>query len=193
MKNINNIKKLLVILMMLFPLSGCIATAFVVGASAGGAIVYDKRSTKTMLVDQRIGESAHYYLNKSLEGRIYIQVASFDRIVLMVGTAETPAIRAQAYQIVLRVKGIRKIYNEVTIGKPLTLGQRTDDTWITTKVKSAMLLQRGLRSAQIKVITSNNIVYLMGLVNSQQGILAAGVARQISGVNAVVKVFEYSK
>ncbi|MCH9644082.1 MAG: BON domain-containing protein [Gammaproteobacteria bacterium] len=186
-------KKLLILLVMLFPLCGCVATAFVVGATAGGAIVYDKRSTKTMLADQRISEDAHYYLNQSLKGRIYIQVATFNRIVLMVGTAETPALRTQAYQIVSRIQNIRKIYNQVTIGKPLSLGQRTDDTWITTKVKSAMLLQKGLRSAQIKVVTSNNVVYLMGLVSPEQGLLAADVARQISGVNAVVKVFEYTK
>ena len=186
-------KKLIILLFMLLPLTGCVAAVFLVGATAGGAVVYDKRSTKTMIADRRITENAHYYLNKALQGKIYIQVASFNRTVLMVGDAETPELRAKAYDIVSRIEGVRKVYNEVTIGKPLTLSQRSDDTWITTKVKSAMLLQKGLHSSQLKVVTCNNIVYLMGLVSQPQGDLAAGVARRISGVSSVIKVFEYTQ
>ena len=187
-------KKLLAILCLILPLTGCIPAALVVGATAGGAIVYDKRSVSQIMLDRDISQTAQNVLNSDpmLKNRAHIGVATFNRVVLMVGEAETDALKQRAYQDVARVKKIRRIYNQVRIGKPAGFGRKTDDTWITTKVKTAMLTKRGLHSTQIKVVTEDGIVYLMGLVSHQQGALATATARRVAGVKKVVKVFEYS-
>ena len=71
--------------------------------------------------------------------------------------------------------------------------QRNNDAWLTTKTKTAMLAAKGLHSAQIKVVTENSVVYLMGLVNHQQANLATSVARRVSGVRKVIRVFQYER
>jgi osmotically-inducible protein OsmY len=184
-------KRALLLFCMLLPLSGCVAAAFLVGATAGGVILSDKRSTSTMVDDSKITATANDRLNQALKDHIYIEIATFNNVVLMVGDATTTQYRDQAYKIVSGIPGVKKVYNQVSIGKPYSFNQNTEDNWITTKVKSAMLAQSGLRSAQIKVVSSNNTVYLMGLVTHDQGDLAANVAREISGVKAVYKVLEY--
>ena len=69
--------------------------------------------------------------------------------------------------------------------------ERSNDSWLTSKVKSALLAQKGVPSDAIKVITENGIVYLMGIVSQDQGELAANTARRVDGVREVVKVFQY--
>src|SRR5262249_27678907 len=96
-----------------------------------------------------------------------------------------------AYNLVNNIPHIKRIYNEVVITQPTSNMVRSKDTWITTKVVTKMLAEKGLRSTQIKVVTENSVVYLMGLVTHSQGNLAAVVASQVSGVTQVVKLFEY--
>ena len=68
---------------------------------------------------------------------------------------------------------------------------RTNDSWITTKVKTAMLREKGLKSSHIKVVTEGATVYLRGRVSRDQADLATSVARRVGGVRMVVKIFEY--
>lgn len=187
-------KRMLAILVLMIPLAGCIPAAFVAGAAAGGAVIYDKRSMKTMLEDGKISNLAQSRINQDpqLKGRSHISVAAFDHIVLMVGQAQTPELKQRAYQIVASVPDIKRIYNEVQIEGSISYLQRSSDDWITTKVKSRMLATPGLNSTQIKVVTEAGVVYLMGEVSQSQGNLAADAARRVGGVVKVVKVFEYS-
>lgn len=191
---ITQLKKLIVILCICIPLSGCVASALVVGATAGGAIVYDKRGFKTMNQDRRSKELAQNLIDHSkvLNGRSHISVAVFNHIMLMIGQAQTAELRDYAYKLVSKVKHVQRVYNEVTISGAESLVERTNDTWLTTKIKTAMLAAKGLRSTQIKVVTESSTVYLMGLVSPKQGKLAADVARRVSGVRKVVKVFQYT-
>ncbi len=191
-------KKLIILLIMTIPLIGCVAAvpiALVAGATAGGAVIYDKRSFNTMSEDQNARSYAQRWLNSDpvLKGHSHISVAVFNNIALLVGQAQTPEIRARAYQIISRVKNIKRIYNEITIEGPTSTLQRTSDSWITTKVRTAMLTKSGLRSTNLKVITENGVVYLMGAVTRKQAALATDVARRVSGVTKVVKVFEYDQ
>lgn len=186
-------KKIIAILLLLIPLSGCIPAAVVAGATVGGAIVYDKRSFKTILQDRHSAQTAQNIINSDplLKKRTHISVAVFDHIALMVGQAQTPELRQRAYQLVKNVKHIQKVYNEVRIEGSISTLEATNDAWLTTKVKSAMLAAKGLHSTQIKVVTENAVVYLMGMVSHEQGALAANVVRRVNGVRKVVTVFQY--
>jgi osmotically-inducible protein OsmY len=191
-------KKLIILLIMTIPLLGCVAAvpvAIVAGATAGGAVIYDKRSFKTMSKDQNARNYAQSWLDSDplLKGHSHISISVFNHIALLVGQAQTPEIRDRAYQIVSRVKNIKRIYNEITITQPISALQRTNDTWITTKVKTAMLAKSGLHSTNLKVVTEDKVVYLMGFVSRKQAALASDTARRISGVTKVVKVFEYEQ
>jgi osmotically-inducible protein OsmY len=163
------------------------------GAVVATAIIYDQRSMKTMMQDREVVNKAQAVIKEDPElmGRSHISVTSFNHRVLLIGQVQTPELRARAYQLVYKLPYVKKVYNQLTISGATTDLARTDDAWLTTKVKTAMLMQPGLRSLQVKIITENGVVYLMGVVSRQQGDLAANVARRVHGVVKVVKVFEY--
>lgn len=189
-------KKTLLLLFMVLPLTGCMAAAAgVAGATIGGAILYDKRSVNTMHKDQEAIQTAQYQLDTDpmLRNHSHITVSVFNNVALLVGQADTAEIRDRAYQIVSRVKTVNKIYNEIFINAPISVSRRTQDAWLTTKIRTNMAAKSGLHSNDIKVITENGVVYLMGTVTRKQAALAIDVARRVSGIRKVVKVFEYEK
>ena len=190
-------KKVLFLILLIFPLVvGCVPAVLIAGAAGatfGGAVIYDQRSYQTMNQDHNARSLAQYRLSNDflLKGRSYISISVFNNVALLVGRAKTPEMRNRAYQIVSEIPNIRRIYNEINIGTPASTVRRAHDSWITTKVRTLMLGKSGLRSSNLKVITQNNIVYLMGIVTPKQAAMAADVARRISGVTKVIKVFEY--
>jgi len=122
----------------------------------------------------------------------YYGTITFNGIVLLVGQAPTPALHRRAYRITRSVRHVRRIFNQITLEHPTPPTTRTNDTWITTKVKAALLGKKGLHSTQIKVVTENGTVFLMGLTSMQQAKLAANTTRRVHGVIKVVKLFEYT-
>ncbi|HLB56112.1 MAG TPA: BON domain-containing protein [Coxiellaceae bacterium] len=184
-------QKIMGVIILITCLSGCIPAALVVGATAGGAIIYDKRSMKTIAQDQEAGEKAGALINASPELKgSHIAIATFDHILLLVGQTPTESQRDLAYQLVSNVKNVSRVYNEITVQPPTSSWQRTHDAWITTKIKTEMLTEQGLHSTQIKVVTEDGVVYLMGVLSPRQVNLATNIARRADGVKKVVKVFE---
>jgi osmotically-inducible protein OsmY len=180
--------------LILFLLSGCIPIIIAaVAATAGGAIIYDKRSSVVILQDQDISNKTLAYLNADpkLKGNARVSISTFNHVVLMVGQAQSAELRQRAYDDVSEIPGIKRIYNQVEVTPVLTAWNQSTDTWLTSKVKTAMMAKPGLSSSQIKVVTENKVVYLMGLVTPNQSRLATDVARNVSGVKKVVQVFEY--
>ncbi|OGT54936.1 MAG: hypothetical protein A3F17_01695 [Gammaproteobacteria bacterium RIFCSPHIGHO2_12_FULL_41_15] len=186
-------KKLALILLSTQLITGCVPVALVAGATAGGVAVYDRRSLREAFVDQEITRRCLYALRntKALQGHAHFSITSDNQIVLLVGQAQTPDLKALAKQVISDVPNIKKIYNEIQVAGANSLMSRTNDSWITTKVKTAMLREKGLKSSHIKVVTEGATVYLMGRVSRDQADLATSVARRVGGVRMVVKIFEY--
>ena len=185
-------QKIILTLLITIGLSSCVTAALVIGATVGGSVVYEKRSMKTMVQDRDSAQAAANLIAASpdLQKDTHISVATFHHIMLLVGQTKTDEQRTTAYQIASQIKYVSRVYNEITIRKPISLWQRSQDAWITTKVKTEMLAKKDLHSTQIKVVTENSVVYLMGMLTPQQAELATDVARRIDGVREVVKVFE---
>lgn len=188
-------KKLLLITLFVLPLYGCVTTtALMIGATAGGAIIYDKRSLKAMAQDRRISRHANAIIarDSELKGRSHISISVFNQVALLVGQTQTLALKQHASNIIKNIKNLRRTYNGITVAGSTTELQRVSDTWITSKVRTALLKRHGLRSNDIKVVTEAGVVYLMGNVGRDQADLSADAARHVSGVVKVVKVFEYT-
>ena len=120
-----------------------------------------------------------------------ISVTSYNGVVLLTGQAPNEAARSEAEQIVSQVRKVRKIHNEIKISGVSSAIARTNDTWLTTKVKAQLLTDESVDGARIKVVTDSSTVYLMGLVNTQEADTAVNIVRGIPGVEKIVKVFEY--
>lgn len=193
-------QKTLLILLSLccaYLLNGCLPVVVVgaaaAGATAGGAMVYDQRSFKTMVADQKAESTAQYYIDhdSQLNGKVNIRVAVYNRVALLIGEAPSNDLSARANQIASSVKDIDRVYNQITIEGSTSMLEKSNDEWLMSKVKTAMVAEKGLRSNQVRVVVEQSVVYLMGLVTPAQGDLAANVARHVRGVRQVVKVFEY--
>jgi osmotically-inducible protein OsmY len=193
-----NMKKLLILCLCALPLlQACMPAALITaGAVAGGVIIYDRRSVRTMWQDRNITYQLQKRIdyNPLLHRKHHISVVTCDHIVLLVGQVPTRAMRKRAVAIANSMPSlkIKRIYNQIQIMAPSSELVRSNDAILTAKVKGAMLLQKGLHSVQIKIVTENSVVYLMGLTTRKQGALAARTARKVSGVQKVVKVFEYT-
>ncbi len=120
-----------------------------------------------------------------------VNAVSHNAIVLLTGQTDTQALKQQAQDIAEQVKKVRKVHNEITVGPNASVLARSNDTWISTKVKSKLSLDRQLDASRIKVVTETGVVYLMGLVSKAEADTAATIASQTSGVQQVVRVFEY--
>lgn len=170
-------------------LTSCVA-AVVAGAAAG--MVYDKRSVTTIEADARSFHITHKNIvtdPKLRDSRIV--VTSFNRIILLVGQTPSASSRVMAEKIAQSTPGVSRVYNEITIEQPISVAQKTRDSWITGKVRSMMLTKKGLESGSIRIVTENGVVYLMGIATPNQATLAVDVARRVNGVNKVVKIFRY--
>lgn len=188
------IKKNLGILAIALLLQGCFALALVAGASiAGGSVVADQRNAKTILEDKDLSYRIQTRLNKDqdIKNNSHIEVASFNGVVLLLGQVPTAQMQDKVVSIVNSINGIKLLHNKITVDNVSNMSDRTRDSWLTTKVKSVMVAEQGLISAQIKIITENQVVYLMGVVSRSQGELAGIKASQVKYVNRVVKLFEY--
>ena len=182
-----------IMLLLIALLSSCVAAVVAVGA-AGGMVVYDKRNMVAIEKDARI----FYLVRKEImtDPRFKnsrIVVSSFNQSVLLAGQTPTASLRVLAEKIAQRTPFVKRVYDEITIDYPLPIVQRSKDSLITGQIKSAMLARKGLESGSIHVVTENGVVYLMGMVTLEQANIAVNVARQIKGVNKVVKVFQYSR
>ena len=189
------IKRAITILTLSLSLSSCI---FVVGAAAGAAgiaVVYDHRKVEAVLLDQRIANNIteKYKATPDFNSdTTHISITCFNQVVLLTGETTTPTLRQDAESIATNVPDVKKVYNEITIKGPTSPLTRTSDSWITTKIKSQMLATQDLKSGTIKVVTENGTVYLMGVVNRNQASMSVDIARQVDGVQKVVKIFQYT-
>ncbi len=187
-------KNLLAIILLSFSLQGCI---FVAGAAAGAACVgavYDHRKIEQIMQDQTITNQLSDKYKKDSElgsDDDHIDVTTFNQVVLLTGQTTDADLRTRAENMARSTDGVKRVYNQIAVKGPTSSLTRASDTWITTKIKTQMLATNGLKSSTIKVVTENGTVYLMGIVSHEQADIAVDIARQVSGVQRVVKIFQY--
>lgn len=188
------VRLILVALITAVALYGCAAgPAIVAGGAVVGAAAVDRRDTATMVDDNTIELKIKeaIYTDDTLKRDVHVNVTSYNRVVLLTGETPTAAMRDTVVRHARHVDKVKKIYNETIAAPPSAFASRRQDTWITTKVKSTLLNTEGIKALNIKVVTENQIVYLMGLVTREEGDLAADKARQVKDIKQIVKLFEY--
>lgn len=180
---------LIVIPLLVSVLAGCVA-AVVGGAGTAAVIGEDRRTVGTVTEDQGIEFKAENRINDKFKDA-HINVTSFSRMVLLTGEAPDAAAKAEIEKIVRAVESVRGVYNEIAIGGVSALSARTNDSFITSKVKARFVDQRKFNAIHVKVVTEASVVYLLGLVKRKEAEDAVEIARTTSGVQRVVKLFEY--
>ena len=173
-------------------LQGCVAAA-VVGVIGRASVVNDNLSLGNQVDDQKIELVAHNNLAKvkGLTDNTNLQVISFNAKVLVVGQAPNRYLKDLAIKTLNQVDGIEHIYDQIRISNTVSVTTKSNDIWLTSKVKTALFGSDQLDATNIKVVTENGEVFLMGLIKNSEANAAVEVARNISGVNKVFKMFEY--
>ena len=171
-------------------LSAC-APLLIGGAIWGGTmVVSDRRTSGTQIDDQAIELKSVRRISDVIADRGHVNVTSYNRLVLITGEVPTEADKTAVEQAVMRIDNVRSIVNELTLTAPSSLSARSNDTLMTSKVKASMVDAKDIQANAFKVVTERSVVYLMGRVSEREANRAADVARGVSGVQKVVKVFE---
>ncbi|MFZ3125595.1 MAG: BON domain-containing protein [Acidovorax sp.] len=171
-------------------LSACIPLVVGGGAVVGSIMATDRRTTGAQVEDEGIELRAANRIREVLGDRAHVNVTSYNRQVLLTGEVPTAQDRATAEQIVADVNNVRAVVNDLGVMPNSSLSQRTNDTLITGKVQASFMDAKDVFSSAYKVVTERNVVYLMGLVTPREAARATEIARGVSGVSKVVRVFE---
>jgi osmotically-inducible protein OsmY len=172
-------------------LAGC-APIVVGGMVVGGAMVAtDRRTSGSQVDDEMIELKAGSRMDEAFpDGRANISTTSYNRMVLLTGEVAKDADKTTAEQVVARVENVVSVVNELSVGPPSSFNETSKDVLITTQVKASLVDAKDLLAHSIKVVTHRRVVYLMGRVTEREATRAAEVARGVSGVAKVVRVFE---
>lgn len=152
-----------------------------------------KRTLGRVIDDEAVERLAKRHI-RSADERLtagHINVVSYHGVVLLTGEVETAALRDQAERAVANIRKIRTVYNDIQVGGPSNLVARANDSWLATKVRSGLTASEEVMVTRIKVVAERGVIYLIGVVPRSQGDAAAEIARDVFGVNRVVKVFDY--
>lgn len=171
-------------------LSAC-APLIVGGAAATTAVVItDRRTSGAQLEDKNIEFKAEKQIGDKLGDSARVNALSYNNVLLLTGDVPSAEAKAQATSIAQSIQHVKKVVNQLNIGPAAPFSTRSNDTWLTSKVKTQLINTKYVPSATIDITTDRGVVYMMGLVTEAEGDYAANAASTVSGVTKVVKIFE---
>jgi osmotically-inducible protein OsmY len=161
------------------------------GAMVGTALsVSDRRTSGTQLEDEGIELKAIGRVREAVGDRAHVNTTSYNRTVLITGEAQNEADRAAVERAIAGIENVRGTVNELAIAGISSLTSRTNDSVLTSKVKATFIDAKDVQANAVKVVTERGVVYLMGRVTEREAERAVELARSVSGVAKVVRVFE---
>ncbi len=170
-------------------LTGCVPVA-AVGVGAGALVFADRRPTETYIADEAIETRAANRISEKYGDRVHVNVTSFDRAVLLTGEVPNEATRTEIEGIIGSVPNVKALTDELIVAGPSSFGARSNDGYITSKVKARFVDANKFAANHVKVVTEGGTVYLLGLVTQREADDAVEIARTTGGVQKVVRVFE---
>jgi osmotically-inducible protein OsmY len=178
-----------VLLASLASLSAC-APLIVSGAVMTGVVATDRRTAGTQVEDESIEIKVVSAVRSEMGDRIHLNVSSFNRQVLLTGEVRTAADKERAEKLAQSQENVKAVVNDLAVMPVSSLTQRSKDVVLTGRVKAAFVDAKDLQLNAFKVVTERGTVYLMGRVTSREAKRATDIARSMSGVTKVVRVFE---
>jgi osmotically-inducible protein OsmY len=162
------------------------------GAGAGVMMATDRRSSGIYIEDQEIELRAANRAREAFPAdNVHVNFTSYNQTVLITGEVPDETTKQKINSIVMGISNVKTTSNELRIAAASLLSSRSNDAYITTKVKTRFFDAKRFSATAVKIVTENGVVYLMGLVTQQEGIDAAQIASTTSGVTKVVKLFDY--
>jgi osmotically-inducible protein OsmY len=174
-------------------LSGCAPVLLGAGAAGALSMSEDRRSSGAQLDDQSIEWRAASRIGDRFGSKVHVNVTSYNRAALLTGEVPDERVRGEVDALVRSIPSVSATTNELVVAEPTSLGSRTTDSFITSKIKTRFLDAGKFNALHVKVVTEAGVVYLLGTVSDKEGEDAVEIARTTGGVRKVVKMFEYCK
>jgi osmotically-inducible protein OsmY len=175
---------------LLGALQGCVPLV-IGGAAMGAAATMDRRTLGAQTEDKAITVKAEMQVPKLVGSAGHVNIASYNRKVLLTGEVRDEAMKAAVEREVRGIEGVTNVINELVVAGPSSYTSRSSDALITGNVKGSLVEMKTISATSFKVVTERGIVYLMGRVTQREGDLGAKIAQSVSGVQGVVKIFDY--
>lgn len=171
-------------------LQGCFPAVVVGGAAVGVMSIHDRRSTGTQTDDETTEWKARNRVPAQYGETAHVNFTSYNRRVLITGEVPNDEAKAIIEAETRKIEGVREVYNELGVGPIASLGSRSNDSYIDSKVKARLVDSNQISANHIKVVTERAITHLMGIVNEREAKVAVAVARTTAGVRKVVNLLE---
>ncbi|MFC3283599.1 BON domain-containing protein [Litchfieldella rifensis] len=178
-----------VLLGLALTVSGCAS----MGVGYSGNENYGERTFGMQVEDQGIESKIRNNLvsQDARFGDAHVNVDSYNGVVLLTGQVPSQELKDKAITVAQNVRNVRQVHNELAVAANAPLSQRTTDTWLTARIRTALIGNERIDAGRIRVITENASVYLMGLVTRAEAERVVNAVSEIGGVQRIVKVFEY--
>jgi osmotically-inducible protein OsmY len=183
---------LLAALPLALVLQGCMEMALV-GAGAAVIAFEDRRTTGAQLEDRGIELRTGNRVDDRYGDRVHVSVTSYNRYVLLTGEVADEAARTEIEKLARGVPNVLGVTNDLQVAGKSSMGSRSNDSYLTSKVKTRFLDSGKFNAIHVKVVTEAGVVYLVGMVTEKEAEDAVEIARTTGGVRKVVKMFEYCK
>lgn len=179
-------------LALLLALSGCTTMT---AATSSGPINenYSERTVGTKVEDDSIETKVAHNLG-STDARLgdaRINVDSYNGVVLLTGQVPSQELKNMAERIAGEVRNVRRVHNQLSVAANLPASQRLADTWLTTRIRTALAANEAIDSSKLRIVTENDSVFLMGIVRRQEAERVVAAVRNVGGMQRIIKVFDY--
>ena len=170
--------------------SGCIPLVLG-GAAAVVTVAEDRRSPGTFVDDEGMETQALLRVKSRFGGQVHVNITSYNRQLLLSGEAVTEDVKRGVEEEVSTVRGVKRVFNEMTVGPLAGVIGVSNDTRLTTIVKTRFLDAGRFQANHVKVVTEAGVVYMLGIVKRSEAEAATQLATTTRGVVRVVRLFEY--
>lgn len=181
------------LVLMVLTLQACVPIVLGAGGAAAYSSLEDRRSTGTQIDDESIEVRASNRISDRFGSNVHVNITSYNRIALITGEVPDERSREEAEKIVRAVPQVRDVTNDLQVAGISSYMARTNDSYLTSKVRGRLLDTKRASPVHIKVVSESGVVYLMGVVTEAEADEVVDITRNTGGVRKVVKVFEYCK
>ena len=171
-------------------LQGCVPVVIGAGAAVGVMTVHDRRSTGVQTDDETLEWKALQRVPEQYAANSHLNFTAYNGRLLITGEAPSAEAKAAIGDAMSKIDGLTRVENDIAVAPVSPLGNRSNDGYITSKLKARLVDEKQLSANHIKVVTENTVAYLMGIVSEREAKVAVQIARTTDGVRKVVNLME---
>lgn len=170
-------------------MTGC-TTNYLTNSTEGTyGVPVTERTIPQRLLDRSIEHTAKinvYGLQENLQQNSRMSIDSFNSEVLLTGEVPTDALKTQVEKVIASMPDVRAVYNELNVGVARGYSSTVQDGYITSKLVAKAAANDGVKASQIKAVSNNGVVYLMGRLTPTQQSHLIDIANDTVGVTELV-------